>query len=321
MKLIVLIPAYNEESSIGEVISQIPKEFSHIDNVEVMVIDDGSSDKTASIAKEKGATVYSFSQNRGLAKAISHGFSKALQKDVDVLVILDADNQYDPREISLLVDPIFQNKADIVLGDRQVKKLDHMPFQKKIGNRMFSRVLSSLIGIKISDAQTGFRAFNREALTRLHIFSTYTYTQETLIQAKYKNLKILEVPVAFRKRDGKSRLISNIFNYGFRATSLVISTIIFYRSFKFFGILSLILFGIGTGLSVFILNHFYTTGHVAPYYPTTMLAILFLIIGSISALLTVVSTILNRQSILLEDIVKKLSKKSSTETEEDFSKK
>ncbi len=321
MKLIVLIPAYNEEASIGEVISQIPKEFSHIDNVEVMVIDDGSSDKTASIAKEKGATVYSFSQNRGLAKAISHGFSKALQKDVDVLVILDADNQYDPREISLLVDPIFQNKADIVLGDRQVKKLDHMPFQKKIGNRMFSRVLSSLIGIKISDAQTGFRAFNREALTRLHIFSTYTYTQETLIQAKYKNLKILEVPVAFRKRDGKSRLISNIFNYGFRATSLVISTIIFYRSFKFFGILSLILFGIGTGLSVFILNHFYTTGHVAPYYPTTMLAILFLIIGSISALLTVVSTILNRQSILLEDIVKKLSQKSSTETEEDFSKK
>lgn len=321
MKLIVLIPAYNEESSIGEVISQIPKEFSHIDNVEIMVIDDGSSDKTSSIAKEKGAIVYSFSQNRGLAKAISHGFSKALQKDVDVLVILDADNQYDPKEIPLLLDPIIKDKADIVLGDRQVKKLDHMPFQKKIGNRMFSRVLSSLIGIKISDAQTGFRAFNREALTRLHIFSTFTYTQETLIQAKYKNLKMLEVPVSFRKRDGKSRLISNIFNYGFRATSLVISTIIFYRSFKFFGILSLILFGIGTGLSVFILNHFYTTGQVAPYYPTTMLAILFLIIGSISALLTIVTTILNRQSILLEDIVKKLSQKSSTETREDFSKK
>ena len=313
MKLVILIPAYNEENSIGKVISEIPKKLPSIDKIEVIVIDDGSSDKTVEIAKNNGAIVYSFFQNKGLAKAISYGFSKAVEREADMLVILDADNQYDPQEMPMLIEPIIQEKADIVLGDRQVKKLEHMSSQKKIGNRMVSRILSSLIGLKISDAQTGFRAFNREALTRLHIFSNYTYTQETLIQAKYKNLKIIEVPVTFRKREDESRLISNIFTYAGKTVSLVISTILFYKPFKLFGILSAILFSIGIGLSVFILNHFYATGTVSPYYPSTMLAILFLVTGSIAALMALVSSILKRQSILLEEIIYKLRKPNNEE--------
>ena len=310
MKLVILIPAYNEEKTIGEVIENISEKYSSIDSQEIIVVDDGSSDKTAEIAKKNGAIVYSFTQNKGLAKAIAHGFAKAVERNADILVILDADNQYDSKEIPLLLNPIIEGKADIVLGDRQVKKLTHMPLQKRIGNRMVSRVLSRIIGLKISDAQTGFRAFNREALTRLHLFSNYTYTQETLIQAKYKNLKIFEVPVTFRKRIDESRLISNIFSYAFKTASLIISSIIFYRSTKFFGTLSGILLAIGVGISIFILNHFYITGNVSPYYPTTLLGILFIITGSISALLTVISLILNRQSILMENILQKLFKNS-----------
>lgn len=308
MKLSILIPAYNEENTIGQVIEEIPKSITGIDEIEVIVVDDGSSDKTASIARDKGAIVFSFPNNRGLAKAISFGFLKGIERKTDILLILDADNQYDSLDIPLLVDPIIKKKADIVIGNRQVSSLDHMPIQKRIGNQFVSKILSCVIGEKIIDAQTGLRAFSREALARLHIFSGYTYTQETLMQAKFKGLKILEIPVSFRKRHDESRLISNIFTYAARTTSLVASTIIFYKSFKFFSILSIILFFIGSGLSVFILNHFYSTGHVAPYLPTALLAVLFLIIASISTFFTAVSSILNRQSKLMEEILYTLRK-------------
>lgn len=310
MKLSILIPAYNEENTIGTVIKEIPTNFESIDEIEVIVIDDGSSDKTSSIAKENGAIVYSFPHNKGLAKAISFGFLKGIERKADVLVILDADNQYDSKEIPLLVKPILEGNADIVIGNRQVKSLDHMSIQKKIGNQLVSKVLSSVIGEKIIDAQTGLRAFSKEALARLHIFSDYTYTQETLMQAKFKELKILEIPVSFRKRHDKSRLISNIFTYAARTFSLIASTIIFYKSFKFFSILSTILFIIGIGLSIFILNHFYATGHVSPYYPTALLAALFIITASISTFFTAISSILNRQSKLLEEILYTLRKNS-----------
>jgi len=219
MKLTILIPAYNEEATIKQVIQEIPKSFESVSETEIIVIDDGSSDNTAKIAKENGATVYSFSQNQGLAKAISYGFRKCLEHKADLLVILDADCQYDAREIPLILQPIMENKADIVLGDRQINQLDHMSFQKRVGNQMVSKVVSRLIGQTINDGQTGFRAFNKNALNKIHIFSTYTYTQETLLQAKYKGLKILEVPVTFRKRADKSRLISNMFTYAFQTVS------------------------------------------------------------------------------------------------------
>lgn len=311
MKLTILIPAFNEEATIKQVIEEIPKTLDSINEIEIIVIDDGSSDNTVKIAKESGATVYSFNQNQGLAKAISYGFAKCLEHEADILVILDADNQYDSKEIPLLLKPMLEKKADIVLGDRQLKNLNHMPKQKKIGNQLSSKVVSRLIGQKINDAQTGFRAFSKDALNKLHIFSGYTYTQETLLQAKFKGLKVVEVPVSFRERVDKSRLISNIFTYAIRTVSLLASTIVFYKSFKFFGILTVILFGIGIGLSVFLLNHFYTTGQISPYYPTTMLAAIFLITAAISTLMTIVSSIMNRQSILLEQIIQILKENRS----------
>lgn len=309
MKLTILIPAYNEEATIKQVIQEIPKSFESVSETEIIVIDDGSSDNTVKIAKENGAAVYSFNHNQGLAKAISFGFGKCLEHKADLLVILDADCQYDAREIPLILQPIMEGKADIVLGDRQINQLDHMPFQKRIGNQMVSKVVSRLIGQTINDGQTGFRAFNKNALNKIHIFSGYTYTQETLLQAKYKGLKILEVPVTFRKRADESRLISNIFTYAFRTVALLASTVAFYKSFKFFGLLSAILFGFGLTFSAFLLNHLYSTGNIRPHYPLTVLTALFLITAAIAALMSIISSILNRQSILLEEINQKLKEK------------
>jgi len=311
LKLTVLIPAYNEGKTIGKVIKEIPKEIPNIDKIDVVVINDGSSDDTVQASKDSGAKVFSFKQNQGRAKAVAEGFRKFLESGSDILVLTDADDQYDSGEIPLVVNPILNGDADMVLGDRQVKKLDHMKFGNKIGNRMVTKTLSSLIKMDISDGQSGFRAYTKETVAKLHIFSSYTFTQETLIETKFKGLKMVNVPITFRKRADKSRLISNIFSYASKTLTIVTATIVYYRAVKFFGILAAILFSIGFIFSVFVLNHFYATGSVAPYYPSTMLAILFLIVGSVSTLMTVISSILGRQSIMLEEILYNLRMKNS----------
>ncbi len=303
MRLTVLIPAFNEEKTIKKVIEEIPKKIDLIDKIEVMVIDDGSSDETAKVSEKAGAKVISFRQNQGRAKAVSEGFKRFLKSGSDILVLTDADDQYDSGEIPLIVNPIIDKTADMVLGDRQVKKLDHMKFGNKFGNIMVTKTLSSLIKMDISDAQSGFRAYTREAVAKLHIFSSYTFTQETLIETKFKGLKMINVPITFRKRADKSRLISNIFSYASKTLTIVTSTLVYYRAVKFFGILAGILFTVGITFSVFVLNNFYATGSVTPYYPSTMLAVLFLIVGAVSALMTIISSILGRQSILLEEIL------------------
>jgi len=303
MKLTVIIPAYNEERTLGKVIKDIPKTIPSIDKIEVIVIDDGSTDRTAEISKQTGAKVYSFKHNKGRAKAVMYGFSKFLENHSDILVLTDADDQYDSKEIPLIVKPIIKKEADMVLGDRQIKKLDFMPIGNKIGNQLLTKTLSAIIKMDISDGQSGFRAYTRETVAKLQIFSKYTFTQETLMITKFKGLRMVNVPITFRKRADKSRLISNIFSYAYKTMTIVAATLIFYKAFKFFGILSGILFGIGAGLSIFVLNHFYTTGGVAPYYPTSMLAILFLIVGSVSTLMAIISSILGRQSILMEEIL------------------
>jgi len=312
MRLTVLIPAFNEEKTIGKVIREIPKSISAISDIDVIVIDDGSSDKTAEVSKNEGAKVFSFRQNKGRAKAVVEGFRRFLESGSDILVLTDADDQYDSQEIPLIVEPIVQNKADMVLGDRQVKSLDHMKFGNRIGNRMVTRTLSSIIGMDISDGQSGFRSYTRETVAKLQIFSNYTFTQETLIETKFKGLRMINVPITFRKRADKSRLISNIFSYAFKTVTIVGSTILFYKATKFFGVLAAILFAIGIGFSIFVLNHYYSTGSVTPYYPSTMLAILFLIVGSVSTLMAGISSILGRQSIMLEDILFLLRMNSNT---------
>ena len=217
MKLVVMIPAYNEENTIAHVIREIPRHISGIDVIEIIVIDDGSTDLTKSNALAAGANlVISHKTNRGLASAFRTGLRKALQRDADIIVNTDADFQYDQRQIPDLIQPILKNKADLVLGSRFKGHIEDMPIKKKLGNYLATFVTRILSGYPISDAQSGFRAFNRKLALSLRIISKKTYVQETIIRTARSNYKIIEIPIIFRKRAGKSRLVKSIWGYAIK---------------------------------------------------------------------------------------------------------
>ena len=252
MKLIVTIPAYNEEKSIVEVVKSIPRTISGISKVEVLVYDDGSTDGTAQAAKQAGADyVFSHTLNKGLAVTFRDALEKALSLSADIIVNTDADNQYDQAEIPRLISPILHRKADLVIGDRQVEKLAHMPLAKKYGNIAGSFVIRALTGMKVNDASSGFRAHSRECARMLNIVSLHTYTHETLIDAHFKGLTVINVPVTFKKRPhGASKLIKDVGSHIGKSAATIIRSVLLYRSFAlltklggFITIIGLVLLG------------------------------------------------------------------------------
>ena len=214
MKLVVMIPALNEEQSIGNVIRQIPRSIKRINSVEVLVIDDGSVDKTKKVALQAGANlVVSHNRNRGLAAAFRTGMKKALDIGADIIVNTDADGQYDQTQIPLLVEPIIEDRADLVLGSRFKGYIEEMPTEKVYGNKLATLFTKILSGYNVSDAQSGFRAFNRSLALYMKITSRKTYVQETIIRTARGGFRIVEIPITFRKRKGESRLIKSIWKY------------------------------------------------------------------------------------------------------------
>ena len=214
MKLVVMIPAYNEEKTIAKVIDEIPQKIDGIETIDILVIDDGSRDHTKRIARREGATkVISHNVNKGLAAAFRTGLKTAIRMGADIIVNTDADFQYDQSQIPDLVSPILLNQADLVLGSRFMGYIEYMPIRKKIGNILATTVTRIFSGYNTTDAQTGFRAFSREVALSLRITSRKTYVQETIIRPAKKGFRIVEIPIKFRKRVGKSRLIKNIWKY------------------------------------------------------------------------------------------------------------
>ncbi len=224
MKLVVMIPAYNEEKTVGKVIDEIPRRIEGVDIIEVLVIDDGSVDNTRQVAEIAGANlVVSHSNNKGLAASFRTGLKTALRMKADIIVNTDADLQYDQTQIRQLVRPILSNKADMVLGSRFKGYIEEMPTRKKLGNILATFVTRILSGFNTSDAQSGFRAFTRELASSLKITSTKTYVQETIVRAARCGYRIVEIPITFRKRSGPSRLIKSIWGYALRVLPELIS--------------------------------------------------------------------------------------------------
>ena len=279
MKIVVTIPAYNEEKTIGIVIDKIKEVMeSNSYNYEILVVDDGSKDNIAEVAKNAGAVVYSHPRNYGLAETFKTEIKKSLKMGADIIVHIDADNQYQPVEIPKLVKEI--NKGyDMVLGSRFNGTIESMPIIKRLGNKAFSKVISNISGIKISDAQTGFRAFTREVAEKIKITSNHTYTQEQIIRAVMEKFKIKEVPIYFAKRDGKSRLMSNPFGYAIRA---FINLIRVYRDFeplKFFGIVGSIILFIGFLMGLYLVYFQFFGNGAFRHLGLMMLDVLILSIG------------------------------------------
>lgn len=307
IKLIVTIPAYNEEESIGKVIKEIPRKIEGIDKVEIIVISDGSTDNTVKVAKDVGADIILESvPKRGLGPTFKDGLNAAIDNGADVIVNIDADNQYNALQIPKLINPILEGKADIVLGSRFAGTIEHMTIQKKLGNKLATFVVCMASGIKISDGQTGFRAISRDAALRLVIHSGYTYTQEMIVQAAHKRMAIVEVPIEFRKRFGESRLISSVFKYAKNSVITLIRNYTYYNPLKTFSIIGGSLFLIGLLFGFKVLVHYILTGFVQPYFPTALLASVMMIIGFQIIIMGLIADIEHMNRHIMEEILYRL---------------
>ena len=226
-KLIIQIPCYNEELSINQTLSDLPKNIEGIDEIEVIVIDDGSTDKSAEIASKNGARVLQIKHNKGLANAFRVGLQECLNSGADIIVNTDADNQYNGADIEKLVKPILRGEADIVVGARDIANIKTFSFVKKLLQKFGSAVLRLLSSTDVQDAPSGFRAISRDAALKLNIFDNYTYTMEMLVQAGAKGMRVVSVPIRVNPTERKSKLVKNIFCYVCKS----MKTMIFYNNF------------------------------------------------------------------------------------------
>jgi glycosyltransferase involved in cell wall biosynthesis len=241
MKLIVQIPCLNEEESLPRVLSELPREVVGFDEVEWLVIDDGSTDRTIEVAREHGVDhLVRLTSNRGLATAFQAGLDAALKLGADVIVNTDADGQYSATDIPRLVEPIIMRRADMVVGDRQVQTVEHFSPTKKLLQRLGSWVVRRASGTKVLDTTSGFRAYNREAALQLIVVSRYTYTLESLIQAGKMSVAIEDVPISPNPTDRQSRLFPSTSTYVRRNAFAIFRAYTLYEPLRVFMILAAI---------------------------------------------------------------------------------
>ena len=308
MKLIIQIPCYNEEDSLPITLKAIPKEINGIDKTEILIINDGSSDNTVRIAQDSGVHyIVNFSKNVGLARAFDAGLKACVRYGADIIVNLDADNQYCADDIEKLVEPIIEHRADIVIGARPINSIKHFSPVKKLLQKLGSFVMKKLSGADISDAPSGFRAFSREAAMKINIFDTYTYTMESIIQAQRKGLSILSVPIRVNADLRPSRLIKNNFTYIFRSAKTMIRFFIIYHPFRFFISLASIFFILGFFLG-FRYLYFFLLGDGAGHIQSLILCGLLITGGFQTALLAIISDLLAINRKLIEDVQIKVQK-------------
>ena len=306
MKLIIQIPCYNEEDSLPITLKALPDKINGIDEIEVLIVDDGSTDKTVEIAKNLGVKHFvSMPHNCGLAKAFVAGINMALALGADIIVNTDADNQYCADDIEKLVKPILDGDADMVIGSRPVSKIAHFSPLKKFLQKLGSYVMRLLSSTDIEDAPSGFRAFSRNAAIQLNVFDNYTYTLDTIIQAKAKGLQLKCVPINVNPDLRESKLVKNIFDYVRRSMFTMVRMFIIYRPFRFFAILAGIFFTAGVVIGLRFL-WFYAFGSGSGHIQSLILSAILIIIGVQIGVIAIVSELLSINRKLLEDVQRRL---------------
>ncbi|MBN2618556.1 MAG: glycosyltransferase family 2 protein [Spirochaetales bacterium] len=302
MKLIIQIPCFNEEETLPVTLKDLPREIPGIDKVEWLIINDGSRDRTVEVAKACGVDhIVSFTKNRGLAEGFRKGLDACLSLGADIIVNTDADNQYDASCIPDLVEPIISGKADIVVGARPIADIDDFSFIKKKLQKLGSKVMRTISGTNVQDAPSGFRAFSREAAMRLNVYSEYTYTLETIIQAGAKNLNIVNVPIKTNGMTRPSRLFKSMTSYIRRSIKTMIWVRIIYKPFPFFfnkGLLSFIA-GAILGLRYLV---FMFSGDGGGHTQSLILSSILILFGATMMLVAFLADLLAVNRKLLEDI-------------------
>ncbi len=308
MKLIIQIPCYNEEETLKLALDELPKEVKGFDQVEVLIINDGSTDNTVAIAKEWGVDhVVSFTKNKGLARGYMAGIEACLKAGADVIVNTDADNQYNAKDIEKLCQPIVEGKADLVIGERPINSIEHFSFIKKRLQNLGSWVVRKVSRTDIPDAPSGFRAISKEAAYHLNVFNDYTYTLETIIQAGRKNMAVTSVPISVNEDLRPSRLFKSMGSYIKRSIGTIFRIGIIYEPKKFFSWIGITSFIIGIGIGIRWIILFFidpTRTHV----PSLILASICIILGVLVIVMSIIADLISVNRKILEENQSRLRK-------------
>lgn len=313
MKLIIQIPSYNEEAALPATLSALPRRVPGVDCVEWLVVDDGSEDGTAEVARAHGVDhIVRLPRHRGLARAFVAGLEASLRAGADIIVNTDADNQYRGDDIGTLIAPILEGRAEIVVGERPIARTPHFSFLKKFLQRLGSGLTRFLSNTEIPDAPSGFRAMSREAAMQLHVFNRYTYTLETIIQAGQKGMAITSVPIRTNEDVRPSRLVQSLPGYIRRQVLTMLRVFMTYRPVRFFAGPGVILFLGGFALGLRFVYYYFADGG-AGHVQSLILAALLMGIGFFLVVVGLVTDLISVNRQLLERLdwrIQKLEERS-----------
>lgn len=310
MKLIIYLPTLNEEENILNVLSSLPRKLDHIESIQYLVVDDGSTDGTAALARSCGAQVISHNRNRGVGAAFQSAVQYALENKADILVGIDADGQFDSREIPGLIQPILDNEAQLVIGNRFCSGIPvNMPRVKYWGNKVVAGMISSISQQTFTDVSCGFRAFSREALFRMNIFAQFTYTHETILSMTYQGQRVVEYPITVTYHPGrKSRIAGSILAYAAQTSKIILRVMVDYRPMRVFGTLATGLIFVGFLFELFLLIHYITTLTFTPYKNFGFIGLGFIIFGMLVLLIALIADMLNRVRLNQDKILYEIKK-------------
>lgn len=302
MKLIIQIPCYNEAETLEIALNDLPKQIDGIDEIEYLIINDGSKDDTVEVAKQWGVHyVVNFKQNKGLAKGFMAGLDACLRNGADIIVNTDADNQYCGADIEKLVQPILAGQADIVIGERPIDDTEHFsPLKKKL-QHIGSWTVRVASKSDIPDAPSGFRAYSREAAMRLNVVNQYTYTLETIIQAGHERFAMTSVPIKTNEELRPSRLFSSMFGYIKKSMVTIVRSFMMYKPLRFFGMIGAVLFLLGMILGIRYLV-FIAMGTAGGHVQSLILASMLMMMGFMTGIIGLQADIISANRKILEDI-------------------
>lgn len=302
-KLVIQIPCLNEAATLPATLRDLPKEIPGVDVIEVLIIDDGSHDGTSDVAKAHGVHhIVRFRANKGLAAAFAAGIDTSLKLGADYIVNTDADNQYSGQDVSTLLSPLVRGEADVVIGDRNVRTLQHMPWLKRWLQLVGSWVVRQVSNTRVPDTTSGFRAYTREAALRLTIVSDFSYTLESIIQAGKQRMAIAHVPVATNKITRQSRLFESVFAYIRHSAATVVRIYAMYEPLKLFTTTGLVFFLVGLLISLRFL-YYYLNGEGQGHLQSLILSAVLMIVGFQVLLIGLMADVISASRKLTEEVL------------------
>jgi glycosyltransferase involved in cell wall biosynthesis len=307
LRLLVSLPALNEEATVASVIRGVPRQLPGVGSIEVVVVDDGSSDRTSERAIEAGARVIRHPSPRGVGAAFHSALAYGIDSGADLIVSIDADGQFDAADIPALIAPVVEGRADCATASRfkDPALVPEMPWVKRWGNRMMSRLISRLAGERFYDVSCGMRCYGRRAALQLHLLARFTYTQEVLLNLAFKQLRIVEVPLRVRgeREHGESRVAASLWGYGLRTAQIIFRSYRDYRPMRFFGGIALGLLLPAFGLGAFLLVHYARTGGFSPHKWAGFAAIALAALAVLMLQTGIIGDMLNRHRVYLEELL------------------